>query len=809
MWQEYRDNLRGSGVTQVAQNQPTSESTTESADVEEAAESVSNNEATELASVDTEVNTDGLSAEARAILDNAREEILNREELRIVADNAPTSTVASATADETGDNNAERLGEVNRKLQLAREELSSTRLQSDDLSDQAGALQSTAENLDALVSLRQNEIAQLEAQLADARTSSEESESAEAVGNAADAVADSADTATESATNAVTDAASELAANAGEAGSEAVDAVSDAAASAADAAQGAGDQAVALLTNPAAGEQESVGNALTEAGETLGEVELDTSEAGASVEAAAGDVQDAASDVVSADSQSQTTWYQDILNDPKRLMIAGVGAVGLLGVLGTLLFRRKRRDDVDEDELFAVGDNAEFMDDDEASALQAEMSNQSEDSGFGAGVGMAAGAAAGAAAAVGGAAAAAGSSAKDAVDDLGMSGSADDTLDVGSDLGSETQAVTGAISDEGLDNDDTISEVDVYLAYGLHGQAEDLLSKAIDRDPNNQQYAQKLLQTLHAQGNGEGFQAASADFHARFGGEANPAWPEIAAMGAELRPGDALYSSAVDSVDSIGNTNKDGTFGDTDFLPAQDDSEGSVSRDFGSSDIEVDHDSDDESLMMDQSLDPAFAFDEGDLEATGDFSQIADEIAAEDDGSIDFPGMETGAGIAAGAAASNLGGDLSVEDFADDLGSDLAADLPADLTSDLSADLSAGDLLGDALTMDDLDDVGLSADDLTLDLDQLSGDLELDSAELMNSDLSDLDIPDLTAGNDTLIDGTGVGGASDEMDTMLDLAKAYIDMGDKDSASSALGEIVKSGSPEQVTEAETLLRKIS
>ncbi len=105
-----------------------------------------------------------------------------------------------------------------------------------------------------------------------------------------------------------------------------------------------------------------------------------------------------------------------------------------------------------------------------------------------------------------------------------------------------------------------------------------------------------------------------------------------------------------------------------------------------------------------------------------------------------------------------------------------------------------------------------SAEDLTLDLDQLSGDLELDTSELLNADLSDLDLPDLSADNDLLIDDA-VGGASvesaDEMDTMLDLAKAYIDMGDKDSASSALGEIVKSGSPEQVTEAETLLRKIS
>ena len=50
---------------------------------------------------------------------------------------------------------------------------------------------------------------------------------------------------------------------------------------------------------------------------------------------------------------------------------------------------------------------------------------------------------------------------------------------------------------------------------------------------------------------------------------------------------------------------------------------------------------------------------------------------------------------------------------------------------------------------------------------------------------------------------------TDESATKLDLARAYIDMGDKDSASSALGEIVKSGNAEQKTEAETLLRKIS
>jgi pilus assembly protein FimV len=86
--------------------------------------------------------------------------------------------------------------------------------------------------------------------------------------------------------------------------------------------------------------------------------------------------------------------------------------------------------------------------------------------------------------------------------------------------------------------------------------------------------------------------------------------------------------------------------------------------------------------------------------------------------------------------------------------------------------------------------------------------MELDGTEMLDDSVSDLEIPDLTADNDQLLSGD-VGTSADEMDTMMDLAKAYIDMGDKDSASSALGEIVKGGSPEQKTEAETLLRKIS
>lgn len=741
LWQEYRDQLRNQSATQFAQapdgdtntSDSGSDSTAEVAtdtpvetatnttavnsadavenvEVSDSADSVgtaAETAAIETASLNTDVTTEELSAEARQILDNAREEIRSRDELKIVADNAPTSTTASATADETAENDAQRLGAVNRKLQLAREELSSSRHESDDLADQASSLKNTSENLDALVSLRQNEIAQLEAQLADARELKESAASSDVVS-------------LEVAEN-TTDASSLL---------------SGVNADATDSAENIVDSGV---------------NALTEAGETLAQVELFEEEPSSD--------NTSTSDAVIPLPQKQTNWFEDLLDDPKRMMIAGIGGVGLLGVLGTLLFRRKRRED--DDSMLGMSGDIEFIDDDEASELQDELDNQTGRTANTSDLAAAAGAGAFAGAAAMGDATS---------DDHSLSGAMDELAESGLDLGSETPAVTVAdeTANNELDKDDTISEVDVYLAYGLHGQAEDLLTKAIERKPDHQEYAQKLLQTYHAQGNGEGFQATVENFHARFGGESNPEWPAIAAMGTELLPKHPLFASALEVALDVPDSHDEAT-----------DS----------------NDESDESALMDLSLDPAFAFDESDLEATGDFSLIANELAAETetDGSIDFPGFDDDA--ATSSDALNAIEDELLED---------------------------NDLLGEALTIGELDG---KADDLTLDLDQLTGDLELntdellnadlsdldlDTADLLNSELSDLELPEFAVKEDlTLGDEIAVSDSADEMDTMLDLAKAYIDMGDKDSASSALDEIVKSGSPEQISEAENLLRKIS
>ena len=841
LWRDYRDNLRGSTAGTRIASGPSEPAAGDDVD------------ATELADAEA-----GLSDEARAILEAARNEVRGRDELSIVADDTTATTTASATADETDGNDGARLGEINRRLQLAREELAATRVEGDDLGEQADELQSTSENLDALVSLRQNEIAKLEAQLADARDRAD-AQGGDVVGDVADAatgsVADASGAAGdaasaageavagvgESAAGAVAaagDAASGAASDAGDVLADAGDAISGAAAGAADEAGRVANGAVDATGDALEGAAADTGNALSAAGTELESVELvgaDTDADGALTPDT--DVRAAAATAATA---ADDPWYQNLFGDPTRLAIIGAGVLGLFGVLGTLLWRRRRQDDDDPLAGFH-DDDVEFIDDDEANDLQAEVDAQTvsrvgtapavdlDGDGAKGGFGGAGAAAAAGVAGVAGAAAA-GAASFGSNDD-------DDTVDTS--------------AEAALDKDDTISEVDVYLAYGLHGQAEELLVKAVDRQPENMEYAEKLLQTYHAQGNGEGFRRLAEDYHARFGGDSNPAWADIAAMGRELRPNETLFAAAAGAgVAAVGSGQLGGAqLDDEDFLAGAGDGEtgsSSISRDFGAAEDALDFEStdsmgsfldadddtaatslddEDESALMDQSLDPAFAFGEGDLEATGDFSKIAEELSAEsDDGSLDFPGFEADAGTSSNAAEADAG-DATAEPSP-------FAGLP---------DVPEEHSLDDAMTLDELDldstsaiaanDTRAVGDELSLDLDDLAGAVDLDAtsvdgtgflddveglggsgdaeASLAADDLGSLDIGDLT-GAEGLADGTGAPlDDTDEMDTMMDLAKAYIDMGDKDSASNALGEIVKGGNPEQVSEAETLLRKIS
>ena len=95
-------------------------------------------------------------------------------------------------------------------------------------------------------------------------------------------------------------------------------------------------------------------------------------------------------------------------------------------------------------------------------------------------------------------------------------------------------------SDEGA-RDDVIAEADVYLAYGIYQQAEELLQNAIKDNPDNDSYRIKLAETYSASKNTDGFIELATDVNQRRAGKETPVWKKIVAIGAELAPGHELF----------------------------------------------------------------------------------------------------------------------------------------------------------------------------------------------------------------------------------------------------------------------------
>lgn len=818
LWREYSRGARSSTPSRVA-----STDSTERTGSTPSRETTAATTATTATAADTDATGSSAGSgdeplSAQEILEQARRELEEaRGELRLVGDNEASATASSTSANESDQPDTENLSEINRKLQLAREELEASRLKTEELQSRDDALQGTAERMDSLVNLRQNEVAKLEQQLSDAR-------------NGADSLTESSDS----------DATGE------DSNAAQVELIEEGS----DAAQNAGSEAATAVDNAAS----------------------------------------SASRIVQpVESGADAPWWKSLLGDKKMLLAGGVGLLALLGLLFTMFRKRKSRDDqfdaFDEDDV-------EFMDDeyDGNALVDTNAEGYVEETGFEQhvedtrGHGAATAAVGGtAAAAVAGAAMSRGAAAEDDYADSDMSQQFDETSLDGIpgmpesennlDASFENAVAGGVASAEDaseLNADDTMSEADVYIAYGLHGQAEDLLTKAIAENPDQPEYQYKLMQTYHSQNNMAAFDTAAEKYHRQFGGENSPNWNEISSLGTELSPSNPLFSGG-GAVQSVGRGDLNAPkLDDNDFLTSGGDSAASSTvRDFSAENFT------DESDLMDQTMDPGAAFAESDLEATGDFTQLAQDIRGSSSDTLDFPdsrgaapdgaglqdelgGLLGGAQDKAGSAVSGIGDGIG--DAAGNLTSGLgdkvsglggaAGDAASGLGDKASgfgdkASLAVGGaatglagLAGGAAAMagfgkseaneatgdgsiefdssiesTELDlnaqipgatPIGSSpvADDLTLDLDQLSGDLELNAAD------SGLEMPDLTSSDLTADDSFSLGNA-DEMDTMMDLAKAYIDMGDNDSASSALGEIVKSGNPEQRSEAETLLRKIS
>ena len=98
----------------------------------------------------------------------------------------------------------------------------------------------------------------------------------------------------------------------------------------------------------------------------------------------------------------------------------------------------------------------------------------------------------------------------------------------------------------GAEQDDVLNEVDVYLAYGLYDNAEDLLVTSLAENSDRPDYRSKLLDTYFATKNVNAF-VGEAEKLKGMGDSAASYWDRVQIMGYELAPDNALFSDAKDS----------------------------------------------------------------------------------------------------------------------------------------------------------------------------------------------------------------------------------------------------------------------
>ncbi len=482
----------------------------------------------------------------------------------------------------------------------------------------------------------------------------------------------------------------------------------------------------------------------------------------------------------------------------------------------------------------------------------------------------------------------------------------------------DAEAPAPAAAEGEGEQDDVLNEVDVYLAYGLYDNAEELLNSSIAENPQRADYRSKLLDTYFATKNADAF-VKEAENLKSMGDAGAHYWDRVQVMGYELAPDNPLFSDAKDSGLSaadleiakpqeadfdlgaadedetnfsttdfqLGEEDTDGDFNDTanlgeagqisatqqidqlPDLPQLDDDEDtniraeeevdtgldlpdeigeelefsmgdSAAADAGApetdlslpEDLEIDDeitatgdeiaDSEDDTGVLDLDATEEFAFD-AEIDAmidddAVDFAEPEEEPAKTEIITPNFEDTDFVAGLGEPEAdedASEI--DLGMDDTMAALaGSDDTGEINLD-TGELTLDIGGADEDDEDISIIDFggDDFVEPTDIVeSVDDDSMGFDIDMDDdEEVKTGTFAPGDFEEPTAATPSIADIDDIGDLMlpddvDEVSTKLDLARAFIDMGDTEGARGSLEEVISEGNEEQKAEAKTLLEQI-
>jgi pilus assembly protein FimV len=419
---------------------------------------------------------------------------------------------------------------------------------------------------------------------------------------------------------------------------------------------------------------------------------------------------------------------------------------------------------------------------------------------------------------------------------------------------------------------DPVAEADVYIAYGRDAQAEEILKEALRIHPERYPVRLKLLEIYAARKDLRAFETQASEMYGMTKGQGDE-WAQAAALGLSVDPQNPLYASASGGApvaaaptaeelgqqeilsqqldDALSAQQPNSELMDLDLeLAKTADAQAAEAAPAKAEDNTLDFDlgglsfepisHTDPIAMPGPAADSAPAAESvPDLSFT---SEPAAPAAAKEEESFDMAfdmAFDTPATAEASAAPAEA---KSLDDISLDLGSnDLAADfgtvdlsnefdLPEIPATPAAAPAAVPDPLMELDSMDfDLPStppapapapaevVDLETHDF-FDVPDLPGEAApAPAAAAPQFDMSaiDLDLPPADQAETALPDfGDNAGGgdisaAHMEMETKLDLAIAYQEIGDKEGARELLDEVIKGGSAEQVGKANEMRQKLA
>lgn len=358
---------------------------------------------------------------------------------------------------------------------------------------------------------------------------------------------------------------------------------------------------------------------------------------------------------------------------------------------------------------------------------------------------------------------------------------------------------------------DPVSEADVYMAYGRYKQAEELITTAINNHPDRSDLKLKALEIHYAAKDKDAFELNAEMYKGSLGEH----WERVCEMGTELCPDNAMFTGDAPPASAPSSSSETVAM---DAIDGMDDLGGDMDFDLGSDDSDSSGGLDD---MGDLDFDLGMDDDSG---AEAAVSDVASASADDGDNSLDFDlgDFETEESPEAASTATeqvDVVSEMSADDSAEEMSFDMDSGTDASASDDNSLDFDLGSFdtddtpaaeepVAEAEPAAEAEASMAMEEDNALDFDM--GDMGLDEAPAsdMASDDSDSSTEFTDADLDAELDESLFADV-DEVGTKLDLARAYIDMGDSDGAKSILDEVMEEGDDSQKNEAEGLMQQMA